>query len=247
MERRYGRGTMTTEAQPDFDGGWLQFATNALADLGFDLVGADRTHGDAIGHLLVAIRPQPTEEHFDPESIDYWITDGSRGRAARIDADARFPIASRLSWGSIMLTDRLGVFNEFLTFGGTVRARVAPDGTIVSDFASPAPFLRSSGHSIEHDPVAAELEAFFARLKVPIDFVPGSESLIARTSPLALYSAFIQGIRDRLAQSPGLRSAEPWLVGWCSRETAHMEHDPEWPAGTDFRTQLAALEAGARE
>jgi hypothetical protein len=238
---------MTTDSRSDPDGGWLQHAANSLAELGFDLLGPERTPADPQNHLLVAIRPQPTEEHFDPESIDYWVTDGSRGRAARIDVDARFPVAAQLSWGSILLTDRLGVRNEFLTFGGTVKARVTPEGTILCEFASPAPFMRSSGHSIEHDPVAAELEAFFARLKVPIDFVPGSENLIIRTSPPTLFCAFVQSIRDRLARSPGLRDANPWLVGWCTRETGRMEHDPSWPAATEFRNQLSALEAGARE
>ena len=238
---------MTYDPQSDLDGGWLQSAANALVDLGFDLVGQDGGRGDGLSHLLVAIRPQPTEAHFDPEAIDYWVTDGLRGRAARIDVDARFPVSAQLSWGSITLTDRLGVCNEFLTFGGTARARVTADGTVLCDFASPTAFLRSSGHSIEHDPVAAELETFFARLKVPIDFVPGSEHLINKTPPVALYCAFIQSIRDRLAQSPGLRDANPWLVGWCTRETGRMELDPGWAAGTDFRNQLSALEAGARE
>jgi hypothetical protein len=238
---------MTTDPGFDLDGGWLQHAADSLAELGFDLVGPDRTPGDPQSHLLVAIRPLPTEEHFDPESIDYWVTDGGRGRPARIDLDARFPISAPLAWGSITLTDRLGVRNEFLTFGGTARARVTPEGTIVCDFASPAPFMRSSGHSIEHDPVAAELETFFARLKVPIDFVPGSENLISRTAPPTLFCAFVQSIRERLARSPGLRDANPWLVGWCTRETAHMEHDASWAAATEFRNQLSALEAGARE
>jgi hypothetical protein len=238
---------MTRDAQSDLDGGWLQRAADSLSELGFDLVSPERTLGDTQNHLLVAIRPEPTEEHFDPESVDYWVTDGSRGRAARIDADARFPVAAQLSWGSILLTDRLGVRNEFLTFGGAARARVTPEGTILCDFASPAPFMRSSGHSIEHDPVAAELETFFARLKVPIDFVPGSENLISRTAPPALFCAFIQSIRERLARSPGLRDANPWLVGWSSRETTRMEHDPAWAAAIEFRNQLSALEAGARE
>ena len=240
---------MTTDSRTITDNRWLERANGVLADLGFEIVAPDRASGDAWNHLFVAIRPKPTEEHFDPESIDYWITDGSRGHAARIDADARFPVLANLAWGSITLTDRLGVRNEFLTFGGSVRARPTQDGTILSDFASPAQFMRSSGHSIEHDPVAAEVEAFFARLKVPIDFVPGSEALLARTPAPVLYCAFVQSVHERLATSPGLRSANPWLVEWCNRETGRVQHgaDGSWDGATEFRAQLTALEAGARE
>jgi hypothetical protein len=239
---------MTADERPTNDSRWLERTAAAMAELGFDLVGPERAPGDSAGHLLVAIRPRPSEKHFDPESIEFWTTDGSRGHPAKIDPGARFPVAADLAWGSITLTDRLGVHNEFLTFGGTVNARPTQDGTILSDFASPAPFMRSSGHSIEHDPVAAEVEAFFARLKIPIDFVPGSETLICRTPPLVLYCVFVQGIGDRLARSPGLRNANQWLVEWCAHETARMEKAPDgnWAAAAEFRTRLTALEAAAR-
>ena len=247
--RRYGLETMTADPPSTSDNRWLELAATALIKLGFDLVVPDRTHGNTVSHLLVAIRPTPTLEHFDPESIDYWTTDGARGHAGRIDPDARFPVAGVLAWGSILLTDRIGVHNEFLTFGGLVRAQPTQDGTILCDFSSPAPFLRSSGHSLEPDPVGAEAESFFARLKVPIDFVPGSESLISRTAPLVLYCAFIQTIRERLAQSSGFRNANHWLVEWSTHEASRVQAAPDgnWDAATEFRTQLSALEASARD
>ncbi len=229
--------------------GWLEPIARRLANLGFELVQPDRTGGDETSHLVVALRPTPTMKHFDPESIDYWITDGARGRAAHLDRDTRLPIAGDFSWGRITLTDRLDVRNEFLSFGGSLRARLTSDATVLVDLSSEAPILRWSGHSQETDPLAGEVGAFFGRLKVPIDFVPGAEALIAKTAPPALYCAFIQFVRERLSKARSLRDANRSLADWGSREGQRMEATAaeHWRAGTELRRQLGAMEATARD
>jgi hypothetical protein len=242
---------MSNEQRPDLpqDGRWLEQAGRVLANLGFDLVEADRTQADDTSHLLVALRPQPTLQHFDPDSIAYWCTDGARGRAACLDRETRFPVTTDYAWGRITLTDRLGVKNEFLSFGGTLRAQMTPEATVIADFSSHAPILRWSGHSQAGDPLAAEVGAFFARIKVPIDFVPGTEALVAQAAPRTLYCAFIQHVRERLAQAHTLRDANRWLAEWSSRENQRMEStaNDHWRAATELRRQLGAIEAIARE
>jgi hypothetical protein len=235
-------------ALPD-DGRWLEGVGRILANLGFELAEPDRTQSDDTSHLLVALRPQPTVQHYDPESIDYWTSDGSRGHAARLDCEARFPVVSDYAWGRISLTDRLNVKNEFLSFGGTLRAQTAADAAVFVDFSSHAPILRWSGHSQSTDPLAAEIGGFFARIKVPIDFVPGAEALVAKAAPSTLYCAFIQYVRERLAQAHTLRDANRWLAEWSSRESQRMEAaaTDHWRAAADLRRQLGAIEAIARE
>jgi hypothetical protein len=231
------------------DSRWLEQAGRVLASLGFDLVEADRTQADETSHLLVALRPQPTLQHFDPDSIAYWCTDSTRGRAACLDRETRFPVTADYAWGRITLSDRLGVKNEFLSFGGTLRAQMTPEATVITDFSSHAPILRWSGHSQAGDPLAAEVGAFFARIKVPIDFVPGTEALVAQAAPRTLYCAFIQHVRERLAQAHTLRDANRWLSEWSSRESQRMEStaNDHWRAATELRRQLGAIEAIARE
>ena len=76
---------MTIERQslaPD-DGRWLEQVGRILATLGFALIEPDRTRGDEASHVVVALRAQPTLQHFDPETIDYWITDGPAGGQPR--------------------------------------------------------------------------------------------------------------------------------------------------------------------
>ena len=233
---------------PD-DAGWLEGAGRILSSLGFELVEPDHTRNYETGHLLAALRPQPTLQHYDPETIDYWTSDGVRGHAARLDRETRFPMTTDYAWGRITLTDRLDVKNEFLSFGGALRAQTTADGTVLVDFSSHAPILRWSGHSQSTDPLAAEVGAFFARIKVPIDFVPGAEAIVSKAAPRTLYCAFIQHVRERLAQAQSLRDANRWLTEWSSRESQRMEAaaTDHWRAAADLRRQLGAIEAIARE
>jgi hypothetical protein len=235
-------------ATPD-EGRWLEGVGRILANLGFDLVEPDRTGSDDTSHLLVSLPAKPTLQHFDPETIDYWTSDGLRGHAARLDRETRFPVAADFAWGRVTLTDRLNVKNEFLSFGGALRAQLAADATVLADFSSHAPILRWSGHSQSTDPLASEVGAFFARIKVPIDFVPGAEGLVSKAAPRTLYCAFIQFVRERLTQAHALREANRWLTDWNSRESQRMEavaHD-HWRAAEELRRQLGAIEAIARE
>jgi hypothetical protein len=231
------------------DGRWLEQAGRILANLGFELVEPDRAAGNDASHLLVALRPSPTIRHFDPEAIDCWTCEAGRGKATRLDRDSRYPISSDYSWGLISLTDRLGVVNQFLSFGGALRAQLTPDAVVILDFSSNAPILRGSGHSQAVDPLSAEVGVFFARIKVPIDFVPGAEALVAKASPLTLYCAFIQFVRERLAQARGLRDANRWLADWSSREGQRMEASAaeHYKAAVELRHELGAIEAIARE
>lgn len=232
---------------PD-DSRWLEQAGRVLANLGFALVEPDRSRGDETSHLLVALRPEPTLHHFDPETIDYWVCDGSRGRPARLDSESRFPLVAEYAWGRICLTDRVDMKNEFLSFGGGMRAQTTADASALVDFCSDAPILRWSGHSQTSDPLASELGGFFARIKVPIDFVPGAETFVSGAAPSTLYCAFIQNVRRRLGQAHTLRDANRWLAEWSSRESQRMEASGggHWAAATELRRRLGMMEAGER-
>jgi hypothetical protein len=242
---------MTSEPQasiPD-ESRWLDQAGKILANLGFELVEPNRPRGDDTSHLLIALRAQPTLAHFDPEKVDYWTTEVGRGRARLLDRETHYPISSDYSWGRIVATDRLGVRNEFLSFGGALRAQMTSDATALLDFGSRAPILRWSGHSQTTDPLSSEVGAFFARLKVPIDFVPGAEALISSSAPSTLYCAFIQYVRERLTQAKTLREANRWLADWTAREGQRVQAaaPDHWNAAVELRKQLSAIEAIARE
>ena len=245
------RVAMTIEPQPSIpdESRWLDQASKILANLGFELVEPNRPRGDDTSHLLIALRIVPTLAHFDPEKVEYWGTEAGRGRSRLLDCESHYPISSDYAWGRIVATDRLGVRNEFLSFGGALRAQRTAEGTILIDFGSRAPILRWSGHSQTSDPLSGEVGAFFGRIKVPIDFVPGAETLIAQAAPTTLYCAFVQYVRERLTQAKTLRDANRWLADWSSREGQRLQaaSPDHWTAGAELRKQLSAIEAIARE
>ncbi len=231
---------MTTDDRGPADSRWLEDAARQLAGLGFELEEPDRP-GDGCC-LFVALRAQPTLRHFDPEEIGYWVTEAGRGRPAALDRQARLPIDSSFAWGRISVVDRLGVGNDFMSFGGRLRAALGPDRTAYVAFTSPAPILRTPGHSQSGNPLAAEAGAFFGRIKIPIDFVPGAEALIASASPLALYAAFVQTVRERMKATQRMREANRWLADWSAREARRLQAATatDWADATELRRRLTA-------
>ena len=168
-------------------------ASRLLANWGF-LAEPDLPDRPGPAWLLVAIRPVPTLRHFDPELVEYWVSEKGRGRHATITYETPMPLNRPFSWGLIRVVDRLKVSNEYLTFGGNLAADTVEDA-VVAAFTSPAPLLRRGGHSQVWDPPAEWLGAFFGRLLVAVDYEPGFEALVAAAEPLARYAAFVADCR----------------------------------------------------
>ena len=173
-------------------------AANRVRHWGF-LANPDLPDRPGPAYLLVALRPAPTLQHYDPEAVDYWVTEGGRGERRTLTHESPTPRSSDFAWGLIRLVDRLGVSNEYLTFGGHLDA-ASVDDVVIAAFTSPAPLLRRGGHSQGLDPGADALGAFFGRLMIAVDFTPGFEADFARADPLTRYAAFV---RDRLDRRRG--------------------------------------------
>jgi hypothetical protein len=234
-------GSMTNASGDMATGGpALRDAAAKLAHLGFLVVGGSHPEETGSAQLLVALRNRPTLEHFDAELVEHWVTGGGRGHLAEITRATPTPHTEPFAWGTIRAVDRVEAFNSFLTFGGDVTvAAVDPDMTLVV-FESPAPIVRSTGHSQSLDPLTGEVGAFFARMKVPIDFQDGAEQRIAAMAPRALYGAMLAAIQRRYAQREALRVAHPAVAAWAGREAHRMleEHRADWDAGEQLTAEL---------
>ena len=160
------------------------------------LANPDLPDGPGPAFLLVALRPTPTLQHYDPETIDYWVTEHGRGSRRTLAHDTSMPRSEDFSWGLIRLVDRLGVSNEYLTFGGHLDA-ASIDDVVVAAFSSPAPLLRRGGHSQGWDEGADAIGGFFARMMVAVDFKPGFEGSFAAAEPLTRYAAFVRDSDQR--------------------------------------------------
>jgi hypothetical protein len=226
-------GQLVTERALDLPG-----AARLLADWGF-LAEPDLPDRPGPAHLLVALRDAPTFKHYDPELVEYWVTVGGRGARRTLDRHTRLPIEQEFSWGWIRITDRLGVTNEYVSFGGHLSAAEV-DGMTVAMFVSPVPLLRRGGHSQGWDHGAASLAAFFGRLIVAVDFTPGFEARAAAVDPATRYAAFIDDLVRRYRRAPALRDqhAELWMLIQSEARRLQRDYPTEWTAGIDLARSL---------
>ena len=232
------------------EGSWAAAAAAALASLGFTLINSDRPGALGGSMLLAALRAKPTLRHFDPEVITCWVAAEGRGRPLGIDRAA--PIGDReIEWGHVHVVDRLGVENRFLTFGGRLRVADVDAELRVVEHASPGPIVRWGGHSQGSDPLAAEIGAFFGRLIIPVDYLPGGEARLAAEPAEHLYAAFLRdvdGRRRRARQRQEDRSLEdrgdplgPWIGGEIARV---RDTKPGWWSAAGALLHDLGLEPG---
>jgi hypothetical protein len=210
-------------------------AARLLADWGFRAhSGLPSGSGDSF--LLIAIRRQPTDLHFDPERVTYWMPQHGRGIPCEIDVETPTPLRSRFAWGTIEIADRLRVRNEWVTFGGDLEASMIDDA-IVCVFQSDAPILRRGGHSQGWEHGAASLAAFFGRIKVAVDFVPGFEAQLTAATPRVFFASFLGDLDDRYRDATGMRDVHPELWSLVRDESSKMRAlEPEtWAARLDLR------------
>lgn len=220
-------------------------AAGMLRDWGF-LAHSDLPDAAGPSWLLVAIRPQPTLRHYDPEQVTYWVAEAGHGAAAVLDRTARLPLDRQTTWGQLRVTDRLRVTNEWLSFGGRLVAdRV--DGAAIAVFSSPAPLLRMGGHSQGWDDGAANLAAFFARVRALAGADARFEARTLAADPVARYACFVEDALRRYRVSEVLRSLHPDLVRVLGHEAHRLRetHGAEWEAGMHLLAAVDAASTGA--
>ncbi|MBI2762407.1 MAG: hypothetical protein HYX54_01430 [Chloroflexi bacterium] len=222
------RDTPTTEA-------WIGPSAGLLEDLGFTLFNSNQPSAAGGAQLLAALRAHPTLRHFDPETVTCWRAAAGRGRALTLDR--RSSTANReILWGQIHVTDRFGIENRFLTFGGSLQvADASPEMRLVRH-ASPGPIVRWGGHSQGSDALAGEIGAFFGRLIIPIDYLPGGEERVTAEPAEHLYAAFLRDAEARRREAAGRHPtahggsaggapSDPWLRAEITRVRAAR---PAW-------------------
>jgi hypothetical protein len=187
-------------------------------------------------YLVVALRPVPTLRHYDPEKVEYWISEDGRGARRTLTRASQMPIHAGYSWGVIRIVDRLHVTNEYLSFGGRLSAELV-DGVVVAVFTSPVPILRRGGHSQDWDEGAATLGAFFSRLLLAVDVAPGFEARTTSADPVTRYAAFVADTMARYRASPTVRLARPrlWTLLQAEERGLREDHPIEWAAGDALR------------
>jgi hypothetical protein len=191
-------------------------------------------------YLLVALRPRPTRQHFDPERIEYW----SRADGVSVASELVWPMSIRaetFAWGTITVVDRLAAKNRFVSFGG--RLTVSRDGDVhAALLRSAAPILALGGHSGPADPLAASIGGFFAHLRAAVGT---DEELRRRCDSLsaeALYGAFVARIVGCYQTPVAADTVAPRLLSMVRGERRRLEteHPSDWHAGLELGQLLMA-------
>ena len=199
------------------------------------LANPDLPDGPGPAFLLVALRPEPTLRHFDPEAVEYWVTTDCRGQRRTITHATTMPRSEPFAWGLIRLVDRFGITNEYLTFGGVLDAAFI-DGVVVVVFTSPAPLVRRGGHSQGWDAGADVIGAFFGRLMIAVDYRPAFEARCSEASPLTRYAAFVRDTDRRHRRAQGSIPVDDELCQLVRQEAARLQRTAptDWAAAGDF-------------
>jgi hypothetical protein len=226
---------MTTETRLD-----PPTSAQFLSDLGF-LLTPDGEGTESPSYLLVALREQPTLCHFDPERVDYWLEVEGRAHPDTFTRATPLPVDHAFSWGVIRIVDRLGVGNEYVSFGGRLSA-ARIDSFTVAVFASPAPMLRGSGHSQTQDPSTPSIEAFFARLRAAAGDSVDVERRILRLSPQGRYAAYLADAGDTYRRSQLLQLSHPhtWQSLMRQERRLRAERPSAWAEGVGLLPILRA-------
>ena len=214
-------------------------AAPILANWGF-LAEPDLPDRPGPAFLLVALRDRPTFRHFDPERVEYWVTEAGRGVRHSVTRGSPMPLDQPFSWGPIRIVDRLGVSNEYVTFGGTLQAAEV-DAMTVAVLTSEVPLLRRGGHSQGWDDGASTLAAYFGRLLLAVDVKPGYEARAAAATPATRYAAFIDDLVARYRSSAALRDHDPTMWRLLRSEATRIQdQDPEaWARRIDLRWEVS--------
>jgi hypothetical protein len=227
-------GTATADpAIPTVEG-----AFRSLAGWGF-LAQPDLPDVPGPAFLLVALRTEPSLRHFDPEAVRFWTAANGRGQPGELTRHSRFPVIRPFAWGSIVLVDRLGVTNDYLSFGGELTGACIDDTAILM-FTSTAPLLRRGGHSQGWDEAADNVAAFFARIRGALDGRTDREAELATASPRAIYAAFVCDLVAAYRRCEALQEGHParWLLLVHEERRLRRDHLDEWQLG---RRLLAGL------
>jgi hypothetical protein len=219
-------------------------AAGLLENLGF-VAGSDLPDRPGPGYLLVAFRAQPTLHHYDPEYVEYWVRVAGRGDRRVLTRDVELPIAGEFSWRPIRIVHPRKVSNEYRAFGGHLAA-AASQWTTVAVCSSSAPLLRRGGHTQGWVRGAESVGAFFGRLLVAVDYVPGFESRLDDMDPLARYAAFVRESVIRYRVSSGLRAASPamWSLLEAEEHRLRRDHPLDWELGRTLLSDGGLAPAG---
>lgn len=163
-------------------------------------------HAIGYSQLDVVIRPAPTGEHFDPQSLTCLIaTDGGSTRLHVLHPWTQ-ETAFRVCAGEIDIADARGEHVTAFTFGGTLRVD-SDSGRTLCQIVSPAPLLEHARQASSlPEQLIEEVQILFAERRATQDD-DAFERRLAAAEPLPLYRACLAALNEKFAHFPATDDA----------------------------------------
>jgi hypothetical protein len=220
-----------------------QSVLELMKDWGYYLLAKPYPDSLGYGRLLVAIRKQPTGEHFDPQRIELHLRD-EYGLAVRRILSWLSPLESiaHACPGLITLHDRSDKQVYFFSFGGTLEETPGVD-EMVYELRSPAPVLRLTGLDDEavQDQLASETEELLGEIEVKWGTDEGGFSRrLATVDPLWFYRAVLQSLLRRYERAQPLDRVYHDLHDALCREREWLAEKGQWSAQSSTLEDLLA-------
>jgi hypothetical protein len=208
-----------------------------------------KSHPDGPGYtgLLVAIRKQPTEKHFDPQTMRLRLRDKhneATWTTLGLHSPVELPIEASLHAcpGEVILRDRTDKRVNFFIFGGSLEAVSVPGETAYS-LRSPAPILQlTDDPESVPDQLASETEALIGELRVRWGSdEKGFDRRLAQVDPFQFYLATLQAILSRYERDHHtLEEAFHEFYLALRHEKGRLMERGQWPATLPTLGELLA-------
>ena len=192
-----------------------------------------RSEGGEFGYarLLVAVRKEPTLEHYDPQRLRFRLRSHS-GEVRWRTATWLVPVgeSGHICPGPVVLTDRRDKRVEFFTFGGTVEVTTYPS-VLIYAFNSAAPILElTMPRETVSDHLAYEAEVILAELEERWDehLETGFAERLAEIDPATLYASILNTILQRYRGAAALQQAYSAFYAAIEKEEAYLSARGLW-------------------
>jgi hypothetical protein len=187
------------EPEPEVREPWVEF----MREFGYRLLPAPHPGCPGASGLVVAIRAEPTQEHFDPEEVTLRLRDlWGKADWKELTRHTGWLSSDHVCPGRVLLSDRKGKRTEFFTYGGTLEVEDLLD-TRIYTLRSPVPVLSVAAlHETWCDEVASATESRIAEAAARWH---GDEDgflrRLADVDPLETYIAAVHSILVEHAES----------------------------------------------
>lgn len=210
-----------------------------MRDWGYFLL--PKKHAESPGYpgVYVAIRQTPTEEHFDPESIEARLCNGQGSvERRRLQLHMHGELPHRVCPGRLTLYDRFNKRVDFYTFGAQMMMDANDEMTIYT-FTSSAPILLLA-EDADNFPEQFEAETEGLLAGIHVAWARDDASFYRRLGeiePAVLYAASLRTVFNQYAAYPSLRERFPRFYRRLYNEFQwYKEQNPDFPQGPPLVT-----------